>query len=160
MKIKKFRKVYDDDSSSFVSDGGSRCVADYVLEFDSAGVQDLVEVGQTDTYAAIQSHRDSVDLDLILKRYAAGDPTALDKMTGFFADMSSIGKFNLRDMLNMNIKGKRLFDSLPVEEKQKYGNDYYRFISSNIGNVDFPDDSGVVSDEAAQVDEKAVADES
>lgn len=145
LKFKGFRKYYNDD---FVgrSECGSRYQVDYVLNFNDDGTSDLVECGKIDTYEMIQSHKDSVDLNLIMERYASGDITALERQQGFFADLSQMN-LNLADVLNANIAGERLFNELPVSEREKYGNDYNRWLSSNISDSTAHNDAGDIPDE-------------
>lgn len=157
MKIKKFRKIYDDDAK-FVSEPGDPIAIDYMLQIDSDGVGEIVECGKTDLYASIQSHRDSVDLDMILKRYAEGDASALDRVRGFYADLSKMD-MNYANLMNMNLRGQKLFESLPSDIREEYGNDYIQFIARGIGNLDISDAAGVVPDEGDEVKQEVKSDE-
>lgn len=52
------------------------------------GVVELVEAGQESLYDFIQSWKDSVDINVILARYANGDVDALSKVQGAYGDFS------------------------------------------------------------------------
>lgn len=107
---------------------GERMRVEYHLEIDDDGIETLKPTGMHDLYAEIQSHADSVDLGLILARFMAGDETAIERVNGFYADVSGM-PVKLQDMLNINIRGKELFESLPKEFRDLYGNNYIKFIN-------------------------------
>ena len=122
----KFPTRYSEKKRQF-SKTGERYVIEYQLVIDETGKEVLEPCGQTDFYQMIQSHRDSVDLDLVLDRLKRGDSTALNKVQGFYADVSDL-PVKMQDVLNLNMKGQAVFDELPAEVRAAYGNNYMSFI--------------------------------
>lgn len=110
------------------SNSGDRMRVEYHLEIDDDGIETLKSTGMHDLYAEIQTHADSVDLNLILARFMNGDETAIERVNGFYADVSDM-PVKLQDMLNINIRGKEIFESLPKEYRDLYGNNYIKFIN-------------------------------
>lgn len=108
-------------------ENGERMRIEYQLVIGENGTEELKPTGMHDLYEEIQSHADSVDLGLIMARYAAGDSDALEKVQGFYGDISGM-PMKLQDVMNINIRGKELFDSLPQKYKDLFGNNYIKFI--------------------------------
>ncbi len=100
----------------------------------SDGVLDLVESGEESLYDYIQSWKDSVDINVILARYANGDVDVLSKMQGAYGDFTQFPK-TYAEMLNRVIQGKEFFYSLPLDIREKYNNNFTEFISA----MDKPD---------------------
>lgn len=98
------------------------------------GVVELVEAGQESLYDYIQSWKDSVDINIILARYANGDVDALSKVQGAYGDFTQFPK-TYAEMLNRVIQGKHMFASLPLDIREKYNHDFGQFIAA----MDEPD---------------------
>ncbi|ALS03491.1 VP3 [Gokushovirus WZ-2015a] len=95
----------------------------------------LEHAGELDSYAEIQSHKDSVDIHVLLSRYQNGDVHALQRVQGVFGDFTQLPK-TYADALNLVNDGKQLFDGLPVDVRAKFGHDFARFVAS-IGTPEF-----------------------
>lgn len=98
------------------------------------GIIELVEAGQESLYDFIQSWKDSVDINVILARYANGDVDALSKVQGAYGDFTQFPT-TYAEMLNRVIQGKHMFESLPLEIREKYNHDFSQFIAG----MDKPD---------------------
>lgn len=98
-------------------------------EFDRQGRMTLVETGRENIYDFIQSHRDSVDIHVLLTKFQNGDASALSRTQGTYGDFTAFPK-TYAEMLNVVIAGEQYFNSLPVEERAKYDHSYERFIAS------------------------------
>lgn len=107
----------------------------YGLEYDKDGNLDLVKKGSEDLYEYIQSHADSVDINVILARYANGDASALEKYSTFYGDITDAPK-SFADVLNKVIKAEDLFNTLPLEEREKFNFNVANFINL-IGTEQF-----------------------
>lgn len=123
----KFRTKFSERKRVF-SQVGDRCKVLYSLALDENGREVLKKSGMTDLKNEIQSHHDSVCLDMILMRYMQGDESALNKVEGFYADVSNM-PVKLNDVLNLAREGKSIFDSLPTDVKEVFGNDYMMFLN-------------------------------
>lgn len=72
-------------------------------------------------YEETQAARDAVDLKKILERYKAGDEDALERVNGFYMDTVNIPK-TIGEMYDAMSTAQMVFDSMPIEIKNKYNN--------------------------------------
>lgn len=107
---------------------GSAYQIEYQLVIDDDGHEKLKPNGMTNLHDEIQSHRASVDINLIIERFTAGDDSALNAMNGFYADITELPK-DLMNLMNMNLEGERLFNQMPTEVKDVFGNSYLQFLA-------------------------------
>nr|CDL65927.1 unnamed protein product [uncultured bacterium] len=91
------------------------------------GAIDLVENGKKNLYDEIQSHKDSVDLNLLLQRFNNGEVDVLSRMQGTYADLSNMPK-TYADMLNLIKKGEADFLSLPVDVRAKFDHSFEKWL--------------------------------
>uniref|UniRef100_A0AAU8B2A9 Internal scaffolding protein n=1 Tax=Dulem virus 163 TaxID=3145640 RepID=A0AAU8B2A9_9VIRU len=101
----------------------------YSPKFDDDGVMDLVETGKENLYDFIQSHKDSVDIHVILDRFQRGDVAALSKYQGSYGDFTTVPK-TYAEALNAMISAEHYFESLPVETRAKFGHSFQQFLAS------------------------------
>lgn len=109
------------------SEPGERYIPIYTSRFDDKGVLQIEEVAKDDLYAKIQSFKKECDINEIMKRYQMGDDTALMKAQGIYMDATGTPA-NMADLLNKLNKAEYEFAKLPPEVREKYGNDFARFI--------------------------------
>lgn len=129
----EFRTQYDFPFQYF-SPAGSRTKVLYGPIFDSNGRMSLKETGVHDLYAEIQSHADSVDIHVLLRRFAQGDPGALARVQGAYGDFTQVPK-TFAEALNTLIAAEQYFNGLPVDVRAQFGHDFHQFIAS----MDAPD---------------------
>lgn len=129
-----FKTQYSADRPRPKAGLGCRDKILYAPEFDDDGRMHLVESGKEDLYGYIQSHKDSVDINVLLKRYQNGDAAALNRAQAFFMDTTDLPTTHA-EWLNRVNQGRQFFDSLPAETRARFGNDFNRFIAS----MDSPD---------------------
>lgn len=125
--MKKFRTQYDRVRK--YSNIGSPIHIIYGPKYDENGSLDLVEVGKENIYDLIQSHADSVDIHVILKRFEAGEYDVLNKLQGIYADVTDLPK-NYAELLNKVIAGENAFLELPVELRAKFNHSFAEFLQS------------------------------
>lgn len=118
-----------------ISNSGDRIVTEYEGYLDEVGDVQLREVGKHDLYAEIQSHRDSVDIHVLMQRYADGDTAALSRVQGLYADITEMPK-TYAELLNTVMAGQQAFDQLPIEVKERFGNDFGHWMAL----MDSPDE--------------------
>lgn len=106
---------------------GSRYKTEYSAKYDKDGVLVLEEVGKKDMYEFIQSFAESCDINMIMSRYAQGDTDVLQRVQGFYFDVSSVPD-NMSELLNKLNHAESEFNKLPADFKELYGNDFARFI--------------------------------
>ena len=102
---------------------------DYKEEYDKNGVRKLVIKGRHSVYDKIQSYKDDVDIYKILARYFNGDISVIDKNKGFYADITSIPK-TFSEFHNKIVEGQNIYNGLPTDFKQMFGNDINQFMAS------------------------------
>lgn len=118
----KFRTQYDAHEPVYQEPGNSVKVV-YSPRYDDHGVLDLVQTGQEDLYAYIQSHKESTDIHVLLDRFANGEDDVLQRMQGFYGDVTSMPK-TYAEVLNAVIAGEEAFSRLPVDVKQRFDNSF------------------------------------
>ena len=137
------------------SASGDRIVPTYSLKIVN-GVEQIVQDGETDLWAYIQTFSDSCSLESIVKRAQLGDIDALNQRSNaFFADVRALPK-TLLEAKEFCLKIDQFFDKLPIEIKNQFANssdkfadalsdassvqkifeDYYRKNSSGVVSVD------------------------
>ena len=116
----------------------------YTPKFFEDGSMELIEAGKENLYDYIQSHKESVDINVILKRYAKGDVTALQRRQAMFGDFSDAPS-TYAEALNSMILAENYFNSLPLETRAKFEHNFHRFLVS-LDSPDFAEKmSGVVN---------------
>lgn len=140
----------------------------YGGKYDVNGRVVLEKKGEENLYDYIQSFRDSVDLNFILARFSNGDVEALNKVQGFYADVTDFPK-NMADALNRINQAEEMFKSLPLETRQKFDCSFEQFLSqsgtedwlSKMGiDISVPEDSETSSDQDDPVAVKEIKNES
>lgn len=100
------------------------------------GNEELEKIGETDLYEYIQSHKDSVDIKLIIDRCASlNDYSLLFKQPAQFMDTTYMPK-SLVEAHAMVKDAENYFALLPVEIKEQYDNNFTEFIS-DLGSPSF-----------------------
>lgn len=134
MKNKFFDWNFEPDDDS-VTLPGSPIRKLYQGRYDDRGDIDVVEIGHDNIYDEIQSYAPSCDINLILAQYQEGDASVLNRVQGFYADLTAIPD-NYPALLNKLQDCRDFFDSLPIDIKTKFGNSYEQFISQS-SDADF-----------------------
>lgn len=131
---------------------GSRIHVTYIGKLDKNGVVQLVESGKTDVYAAIQSHKDSCDINLIVKRYAMGDTSALMRGNPQYGDFTEMPR-TLAEALNAVNAAQAFFEGLDVEQRKQYDFNFEKFISS----LTFGEEKSPAAEPTPAVEKEVVA---
>lgn len=160
-----FRTQFE-KAPSISTEPGSRTKVMYGPKYDKQGRMYLVETGVHDLYAEIQSHADSVDIHVLLERFAQGDPGALTRIQGTYGDFTQLpGSF--AEALNIMAAAEQYFMSLPVDVRDRFGQDFNQFIAamdtpdwvSKVGldHAPTPDPNAIVSPAASQAPQASSA---
>lgn len=113
------------------------------------GVIELVKSGEKNLYEEIQSHKDSVDIHVLLAQYAQGDLNALEKRQGIYEDIVGMPK-SYAEMFQKIKDGERAFYELPVEVREKFDHSFEKWLITS-GQQDWFEKmqlKGVVSNES------------
>lgn len=144
-----FKTKYDEHARVY-SHPGSPVKITYQPHYSPTGVLELEPAGQEDLYGYIQSHKDSVDIHVILKRFAAGEVDVLSQVQGFYADASNMPK-TYAEVLNAVLDGERAFNSLSAQVKAEFNNSFAEWLSA-MHDDDFPVRMGLVKADDGMTD--------
>lgn len=117
------------DHKRFLTGVGSREKITYEARYNANGQLELHEKGKEDWYGYIQSHKDSVDIHVLLERFQRGDVDVLNRVQGFYGDITAYPN-TFADALNVVHSSQEFFNSLPVEERAKYNHNFSEFLAS------------------------------
>lgn len=125
----KFRKPYD-RNLNIPAPSGEKIVPVYSLVVDEeTGREDIQVTGKTNIYDFIQKSLDETLVYNIIERYNQGDVSALEKIKGFYGDVTNAPK-NLAEAQQILINAKKVFDSLPLDVRAKYNHSVSEFLSA------------------------------
>lgn len=136
-----FKTAFDSHSRVYQKPGSSVHVL-YSSKVDEDGNIQLVESGVEDIYDSIQSHKDSCDIHVLLKRFANGEVDVLSRVQGSYGDFTSFPS-TYAELLNSMIAGQSYFESLPVEVRAKFDHSFERFMASMDNMPEFLEKLGV-----------------
>lgn len=143
-----FRTQYD-TPTRFHQEPGTPVKILYSPKFDDDGVLHLIESGKANLYQEIQSHADSVDIHVLLERYAQGDPGVLARVQGAYGDFTQMPK-TFADALNTMIAAEQYFMGLPKDVRAKFNNSFQQFIAQ-MDSPSWASDVGFKPPESAPV---------
>lgn len=138
--ILKFNTQYDKRPPVY-QEAGSRVKIIYSPRYSEDGVLDLVETGRENLYDYIQSHKESTDIHVLLERFSNGEVDVLQRMQGFYGDVTSMPK-TYAEVLNAVIIGEETFARLPIEVKQRFNNSFAEWLAA-MDKPDFSQRMGV-----------------
>lgn len=127
----KFR-VFDEDKKDCCSCCGDRVHVLYESRLGKDGNLELFEAGKQDIREFIQASADSCDIHKIIARYKAGDTTALNRRQNpIFGDFTGLGTDIISTLNNIDLS-KRQFESLPLSEREKFGNNHAVWLQAMV----------------------------
>ena len=148
-------KTQFDARDRIISNPGSPEHITYSGHYDEKGRVVLEESGRINLYDEIQSHAESCDIHVLMKRYESGDPTALSQRQGFFADVLDFPKTYAEALNHMNEMESR-FMQLPPDVREKFGNSFSEFLAAS-GEADFLARLGIKPEEPKELKEPTPA---
>lgn len=140
----KFNTQYD-ARDRIISHPGNPIKQLYSGSYNERGQVELKEDGTEDLYAYIQSFAESTDIHTILKRYQNGEVDVLEKVQGFYGDITEM-PHTYAEALQRIADSEKVFMSLPVEVRAKFGHSFSEFLAASQ-EADFLDRLGVQSAE-------------
>lgn len=136
----KFNTQYD-ARDRIISHPGNPIKQLYTGSYNERGQIELKEDGTEDIYAFIQSFAESTDIHAILKRYQNGEVDVLEKVQGFYGDITEM-PHTYAEALQRISDSEKVFLSLPVEVRAKFGHSFSEFLAASQ-EADFLDRLGV-----------------
>lgn len=134
----KFRTAYDhNDGRVFVSMSGDGTQAVYRRQFTpDRKHKRAIEVSRTNLYEYIQKASEGVDVKALVMRYLAGDTGALGTSSTNFVDLTDAPSDLLDAQLRL-VRARELFDSLSIDDKKVFGNNFNSFLeAASSGELD------------------------
>lgn len=108
---------------------GSPDKVDFKPKFDDRGRWKLEPAGTHSLYEEIQSHADSVDINILLMRFKNGDINALNRVQGIYGDFSNMPETYI-DAVNQIEQGRLDFAQLPPAVKEAFNNSFEEFVAA------------------------------
>ena len=127
---------------------GERFVKTYQPNIGSDGILDLIEAEPFDLYESIQSHADSVDINLIISRFINGDVSVLNRREPMYFDATEMPK-TYAEMYQKVIDAHNYFESLPLDVREKFGHSpetFFALIGTDEWSEKMKDFIGLDSD--------------
>lgn len=138
--MSKFKTQYD-ARDRIQSNPGNPIKQLFSGSYNERGQVELKEDGTEDLYGFIQSFSESTDIHAILKRYQNGEVDVLEKVQGFYGDITEMPK-TYAEALQRIADSEKVFMSLPVEIRAKFGHSFSQFLAASQED-DFLDRLGV-----------------
>lgn len=152
----EFKTQYDARDRVFTDPGSPEHIT-YAGHYDEKGRVVLEESGRENIYDFIQSHAESCDIHVLMKRYQNGDVEALSQKQGFYGDFLDFPKTYAEALNHMN-EMERQFMALPVETREKFGNSFTEFLAASA-EPDFLDRLGIKKESVTDPDPDISQDE-
>lgn len=141
-----FKTQYD-ARDRIVTNPGNPIKQLYAGSYNERGQVELREDGTEDLYAFIQSFAESTDIHAILRRYENGEIDVLEKVQGFYGDVTEMPK-TYAEALQRIADSEKVFMSLPVDVRAKFGHSFSEFLAAS-NDADFLERLGVQVDAPA-----------
>lgn len=124
------KKVFPNESSlNFITDAGSPIKQLYTGSVGTDGIISLKKAGQKNIQDEINSFERSTDLYNIISRLSPEELAAQAQMQQEFFDATGLPK-TYAEALQLIIDGQNKFESLPVEVKQRFDNDFNQWFAT------------------------------
>lgn len=140
--MKKSELLNADRINSFITCPGNKMKEIYYGKVCDDGTIELVLDSIVDTDAEIDSYREETDIENILARVNAGEIGLLNAREGAYIDCIGMPK-TYAEVLQKVIDGKNIFDRLPTEIKNRFGDDFNTWFAE-MGNEDWYEKSGFI----------------
>ncbi len=135
-----FKTQYD-ARDRIVTNPGNPIKQLYSGSYNERGQVELREDGTENLYDFIQSFADSTDIHAILRRFENGEVDVLEKVQGFYGDVTEMPK-TYAEALQRIADSERVFMSLPVDVRAKFGHSFSEFLAAS-NDADFLERLGV-----------------
>ena len=145
MKIDKLFKTQYDVRDRIQSNPGNPIKQLFSGSYNERGQVELKEDGTEDLYAYIQSFAESTDIHSILRRFENGEVDVLEKVQGFYGDITEMPR-TYAEALQRIADSEKVFMSLPVDVRAKFNHSFSEFLSASQDD-DFLDRIGLNSEE-------------
>ncbi len=116
----------------------------YSGSYNERGQIELKEDGTENIYDFIQSFAESTDIHAIMRRFENGEVDVLEKVQGFYGDVTDMPK-TYAEALQRIADSEKVFMSLPLDVRAKFGHSFSEFLAAS-NDADFLERLGVQVD--------------
>lgn len=148
MKFEKPFKTQYDVRDRIQTNPGNPIKQLFSGSYNERGQVELKPDGTEDLYAFIQSFAESTDIHAIMRRYQNGEVDVLEKVQGFYGDVTEMPK-TYAEALQRIADSEKVFMSLPVDVRAKFGHSFSQFLAAS-NDDDFLDRLGVKPNEQSE----------
>ena len=148
MRIDKPFKTQYDARDRIKSHPGNPIKQLYAGSYNERGQVELKEDGTEDLYAYIQSFAESTDIHAILRRFENGEVDVLEKVQGFYGDITEM-PHTYAEALQRIADSEKVFMSLPVDVRAKFNHSFSEFLAASQ-DADFLDRIGLKNEDPAE----------
>ncbi len=138
-----FKTQYD-ARDRIQSNAGSPIKQLFSGSYNERGQVVLREDGTENLYDYIQSFAESTDIHAIMRRFENGEVDVLEKVQGFYGDVTDMPK-TYAEALQRIADSEKVFMSLPVDVRAKFGHSFSEFLAAS-NDADFLERLGVQVD--------------
>ena len=128
----KFYTAYGEKPPTIPNNPGNKEEVTYSERRNEQGHPYLVKTGVKNTYEERQSMKGEYDIYNMLERYANGD-TSVMRNNAQYIDATAMPS-NFHEAYNIMQSQHEKFEALPVEIKQKFGNDWVQWAAQSGTN--------------------------
>lgn len=107
-----------------------KIVPEYKLRTQKDGTKKLVKVDEYDITEKIKANKDTYNLKKLVELYQIKPDESMGKLTENVADLTRMPT-NLIEAQNQAEEAKIIFDSLSVKVKNKFDNDFGKFLAAS-----------------------------
>ena len=147
----KFYTAYGEKPPTKPNNPGNKEEVTYSERRNEQGHPYLVKTGVRNTYEERQSMKGEYDIYNMLERYANGD-TSVMRNNAQYIDATEMPS-NFHEAYNIMASQREKFDMLPVEIKQKFGNDWVQWAAQS-GTNDWLEKMGIQKEEPVKEEVK------
>ena len=136
----KFYTAYGEKPPTVPNNPGNKEEVTYSERRNEQGHPYLVKTGVRNTYEERQSMKGEYDIYNMLERFANGD-TSVMRSNAQYIDATAMPS-NFHEAYNIMNSQREKFEALPVEIKQKFGNDWVQWAAQS-GTEDWLEKMGI-----------------
>lgn len=129
------------EKKEFVTPSGDKIQMEHTPHMGKDGRRRLVKDNPKPIYEMIQAHRESCEIERVVKRAMNGDTSVLNAIEGQYIDITGAPK-SLAEAQQIIINAKRDFELLDVETRKKFDNNVEVFIAE-AGSKEWCDKLGI-----------------
>lgn len=126
------KKVVTKDCSNFFAEHescpGRQDIPNLIESYDDSGVYTVIESGSFNIQDKINLFKDDVEIYNILRRVGDGERDLLDRSKGSYLDITALPT-NLHEAHAAMRNAQEFFQTLPVDVRKQYNNNFRQFIA-------------------------------